>query len=95
MDAKAREELVELVAYNIFASGFAQNMANARGVARAALAVIEPVLRADIALGLDCGCDCRDAVLAAKTRTEQQYACGRDPCSALEAREIRGSGNGG
>ncbi len=66
-----------------------------RPLADAALAVIEPAVRADIARELDCGCDCRDAVLAAKTRTEQRYACGRDPCSALEAREIRGCSNGG
>ena len=60
-----------------------------RSLARAALAIIEPAVREDIARELDCACDCRDAVLAATTKTDRWRACGRDPCSALDARDIR------
>ena len=43
----------------------------------------------DAARMVDCACECRDAVLAAKTKVERWNACGRDPCGALDAADIR------
>lgn len=43
----------------------------------------------DAARMVDCACECRDAVLAAKTKVERWNACGRDPCGALDAAAIR------
>ena len=43
----------------------------------------------DAARMVDCSCECRDAVLAAKTKVERWNACGRDPCGALDAADIR------
>ncbi len=37
----------------------------------------------------DCGCACRAAVLAATTSIARTYACGREPCGAVEAAVIR------
>lgn len=50
----------------------------------------------DAARMVDCACECRDAVLAAKTKVERWNACGRDPCGALDAADIRAlKGEGG
>jgi len=43
----------------------------------------------DAARMVDCGCECREAVLSAATKTERWRACGRDPCGALDAAAIR------
>ncbi|KAB2858660.1 MAG: hypothetical protein F9K41_00095 [Sphingopyxis terrae] len=43
----------------------------------------------DAARMVDCACECRDAVLAAKTKVDRWNACGRDPCGALDAADIR------
>lgn len=43
----------------------------------------------DAARMVDCACECRDAVLAAKTKVDRWTACGRDPCGALDAAAIR------
>ncbi len=49
----------------------------------------------DAARMVDCACECRDAVLAAKTKVERWNACGRDPCGALDAADIRAMKGGG
>ncbi len=49
----------------------------------------------DAARMVDCACECRDAVLAAKTKVERWNACGRDPCGALDADAIRAMNGGG
>lgn len=46
-------------------------------------------MREAAALNIDCGCQERAAVLAAKPGAERWRACGRDPCGALEAAAIR------
>jgi hypothetical protein len=38
---------------------------------------------------VDCGCECREAVLSATTETERWSTCGCDPCGALVAAAIR------
>ena len=43
----------------------------------------------DAARMVDCACECREAVLTANTRVERWTACGRDPCGALDAADIR------
>ena len=43
----------------------------------------------DAARMVDCACECRDAALAAKTKVDRWNACGRDPCGALDADDIR------
>ena len=50
----------------------------------------------DAARMVDCACECREAVLTANTRVERWTACGRDPCGALDAADIRAmKGEGG
>jgi hypothetical protein len=46
-------------------------------------------MREAAACNIDCVCECRDAVLAAKRDAERWRACGCDPCGALEAAAIR------
>lgn len=38
---------------------------------------------------VDCGCECREAVLSATTETERWSTCGCGPCGALVAAAIR------
>ena len=38
---------------------------------------------------VDCGCKCRDAVLAAETKVDRWYACAQSTCAAMSARDIR------
>jgi hypothetical protein len=65
----------------------------AKTAMRAALAAVAPLIRRaaleEAAREIDCGCECRDVVLAAKTKADRARACGRDPCSALDAAAIR------
>lgn len=49
----------------------------------------------DAARMVDCACECRDAVLTAKTKVERWNACGCDPCGALDAAAIRAMNGGG
>ena len=49
----------------------------------------------DAARMVDCACECREAVLTANTRVERWTACGRDPCGALDAADIRAMKGGG
>lgn len=42
----------------------------------------------DAASLVDCGCDNRTAVLAAKSNADRWRACSRSPCAALDARDI-------
>jgi hypothetical protein len=83
------KEVIHLWAHVVSQPFHAKYVETLRADARAALAIIEPAVREDIARELDCGCECRDAVLAATTKTDRWRACGRDPCSALDARDIR------
>jgi len=48
--------------------------------------------RMKIADYIDCGCPERDAAIASMTsdnRSDRWRVCGRDPCAAIEAQEIR------
>ena len=38
---------------------------------------------------VDCGCKCRDAVLAAETKVDRWYACAQSTCAAMSARDVR------